>query len=178
MRKRMFVLVVILISLLATATFGEWKLSSYKDNETGKTRWYLVSDYVLGMAADTGEYCPLTAAIFISYNDEYNTLVTSITFSPLVDLLNMKGTVYNNMLFFETWVMWDDKIEKVEMTKLTNTAPLMFTNQNFVINKIRNSKTMLVELNLIGYGTVYYVFDLKGSSAAIDNLLYNVKVYK
>ncbi len=178
MRKRVFILVVILISLLATAAFGGWKLGSYKDSSTRQTKWYLVFDYVLGIVADTDEYCPLTAAIFISYNYEYNTLVTSITFSPLVDLLNMEGTVYNNMLFFETWVMWDDKIEKVEMTKLTNTAPLMFTNQNFVINKIRNSKTMLVELNLIGYGTVYYVFDLKGSSAAIDNLLYNVKVYK
>jgi len=178
MRKGMLVLTVVLVSLLTTAVFGEWKLSSYKDNETGKTSWYIVSDYVLGVSADTGQYCPLEAAIFISYNDEYNTLVTSITFFPLVDLLNMKGTLYGDMLFFNTWVMWDDKVERVEMAKFTYTAPLMFTNHDFVINKIRNSTTMLIELNFMAYGTVYYVFDLKGASTVIDSLLYNSKAYK
>lgn len=90
----------------------------------------------------------------------------------------MEGTTYRDMLIFDTWVMWDDKIDKVQMVKFTYAAPSMFTNHSLVSRMIKSSKTMLIEFNLIGYGTVYYVFDLKGSSAAIDNLLYNVKVYK
>jgi len=166
MRKGMLVLTVVLISLLATAVFGEWTLTYFTDEMTGQRTWYASSPISYPNSVMNFPYADACAWLIVLYNGEND--LPLVLFNLIPTFLNT--SIGDGYYLLSTRVKWNNSVEQMEFYQPILGNGLFFIDYKRATKMIRASKTMRIELNWLGNGLVYFDFDLTGASKAIDNL--------
>ena len=164
MSKKVFVSVLVLLAV--STVFCEWNVNYIQDEMTGAQTWYAVSPLAFPTKQLSFPYQDTTAYLFVFYVNGMDLPV--IVFSPSLGLT--VGLPYKDGFLYTTRVKWDNKVENIQIFNKLFENGITFIEPAYVIRKIRSSKAMLLELNWIGNGSVYFKFDLTGASKAIDQL--------
>ncbi len=164
MSKRTFILLLILFTV--SLAFCAWTVDYIEDEMTGEKTWFAASPLAFPTRQLSFPYQNTTAYLFVFYRDGQDLPV--ITFDPM---LNIKGgIIYKDGFLYTTRVKWDNNIENIKIFKRLFADSITFIDPAYVVKRIRSSNTMLLELDWIGIGRVYFKFDLTGASKAIDQL--------
>ena len=159
-------LLLILFSGLFNFLFASWKISNSTDKMTGDKSSYTISTSVKATERMNFPYQDIDVSIGIGCNKKSSWIY--LVFSDAPNLSNTKTK--DGYSLIKTRVKYDDKIEITTMTQDWGSRFIHFLYEEEVINKIKTSKKMLVELDWYGNGSTYFKFNLNGIDKAINSI--------
>lgn len=143
-----------------------WSHSTSKDKMTGKRSAYASSSTV-GPTKKMGfPYGDTKAWLGVGCNG--NNEWTYIGFNKPPNLSDTETKDGYNLI--RTRIKWDKQVEDVTLNQDWGASFIHFRDNESVITKIVNSKSVLLELKWYGEQTTYFKFPLSGSSASLKNI--------
>ncbi len=166
MNKKVVIAVLVLICLIATVALGEWTIYPIVDPMTSQVTFQAKSSTTYPTTKMSFPYGDTKAWLIIQYDGVNESVAILFSTSP-----NLTNTTINNGYYTITArVKFDDTIEEVKLYQEWLDKYLIFVDSNRVIQRMKTSKTMLLELSWFGQGKVYFNFDLTGVSDVIDTM--------
>lgn len=166
MNKKVVIIALVLICSIATVTLGEWTVHLFRDPIMSRDVWYADSPLTYPLKQMSFPPSGATAFITIMFDGKNDSVTISFSSAPII----MNTRKENTYELFTTNVVWDNVLEQVQFYRFPGSTILFFDDQKYAITRMRNSRTMILELNWYLNGTVYFMFDLTGASDAINEI--------
>ncbi|RXK03808.1 hypothetical protein CRV02_01025 [Arcobacter sp. CECT 8989] len=168
----LFVFVIFTSTLLA-----KWNVSTDKDEMTGKYSAYAISSNVKPTRTMNFPYSSVESWIGIGCNNKKNWAYLGFNLAPNLNNTTTRSG-YNEI---RTRIKFDDDIEYYTLTQDWGSKFIHFFYPEEIVEKIKKSNSMLLELNWHGNGSTYFKYSLNGSTKAINksfNKCGYMKIYK
>lgn len=171
-----------ILTIFVTNVNAKWSISKNKDEMTGESSVYVFSNNVYSTKKMYSPYNKTSSVIGIGCDKDDAWIYVSFSAPPnLNDKVTKNG--YNLII---TRVKFNDEIKDVAMTQDWGSKVIHFKEDDYIIRKIKDSNTMLLELNWYGNDKVYFKYNLAGSTKAINkafkkckyNAPKNVSIYE
>lgn len=146
--------------------FGQWTTSVSKDEMTGKKSCYASSPSTSATQKMDFPYSDVRAWLGVGTNGSSEW--TYIGFSQAPNIAN--DETKDGYSRIETRIKWDDKIETVSLRQDWGSSFIHFYTDNYIIEKIAQSSTVLLELDWYGEGSTFFRFSLRESAAALAKI--------
>lgn len=159
----------VLLSCLIGAVMtlnAQWRTSTDTDKMTGDKSSYAVNDWRVPTERMAFPYHNISANIGIGCDK--NSSWIYLVFSDTPNL--SKTETRNGYNRIESRIKFDDKVETVTLTQEWSSKFIHFLDREDIINKVKKSKKMLIELNWYGNGLTYFEFNLEGADEAINSI--------
>ncbi|MDN5360544.1 MAG: hypothetical protein PWQ84_1607 [Thermotogaceae bacterium] len=168
MKKRLILLTVVLVLMLSfsVSAFGQWDVTVSENEMDGTRRLFAMSPRVGPTKSMGFPYDDMTALLVVGYNGEESWVYLSFKDSP--NLLN--ETIMDGYDLINTRIKWDETIERTTLIQEWGSRYLHFRDERNIISKIKQSNTVLLELDWYGEGKVYFSFPLDGAVDAINEI--------
>lgn len=143
-----------------------WTTSTSKDEMTGKFSAFTHSPSSYPTKTMGFPYADVKSWMGVGCNSESEWVYFGFNNAP--NLSNTETKDKYNLI--KTRISWDDNVESISLTQNWGAKFIHFRNDAGVILKIDASKTVLLELQWHGEQSVYFKYDLNGSSKAIAKI--------
>jgi len=147
--------------------FGSWSTTSSKDEMTNEISAYAHSDYSTPTKAMKFPYSDVKSWIGVGCNKKRTWAYIGFTKSP--NILNT--STHDGYYEIETRIKFDKNVGSETLTQDWGSEFLHFYYDDKIIEKIKNSNNMLLELQWYGNGNKYFNYSLSGSTKAINEAL-------
>ncbi len=170
MNGRLIFVIAIMLEVVGISYAAEnWKISVDTDEMTEEKTCYALSKNVPPTRPMGFPYNDTRAWLGIGYDGKKYWVF--VGFNTIPNILDTDISSSGDYEYFFTRVKWDrDTIESVELSHDVGSRFLHFYDDDKIIEKIKNHKTMLLELKWFGEGKVYFKFPLTGAKEAIDKI--------
>jgi len=164
--------VIIILIVSSSYCLGQWNVSISKDEMTGESTSY-VSSPSIGSNKPMGfPYSDTKAWMGVGCDGKDYWVYFGFTNAPNLADTEIE-TGYN---IIRTRIKWDENLESVKLTQKWQSKFLHFDDDKIILQKIINSKYVLLELDWYGEGKVYFKFPLEGANKALDEMRSNCKM--
>lgn len=167
-------LLLLTLSVITIPVFGQWTSFDSEDRMDGSVTYYSQSFVTRPIERLDFPYEDTYSRIIVGC-DEYRSWV-DFYFNNSPNLRNT--STENGYDEFSTRVKIDDDLERITLTQQWGSNFLSVKNDNQLIKDIKSGKTLLIELDWVGNGTVYFEYNLIGSSESINETLRNCETNK
>lgn len=156
--------IIISIFLISTSYLNaKWDLNIEKDEMTNEKNTFISSPMISPTKEMSFPYSSVKAWIGIGCSN--NNTWAYIGFTSAPNITNY--TTENGFNTFKTRIKFNEKIEHYFLSQEWGSKFIHFNDDLAIIKKIKESNSMLLELNWHGNSKTYFKFSLKGSSSAI-----------
>lgn len=156
----------IILFFIGLPIFAQWDNSSSIDEMTGEVSAYCSSQFVSSTKKMNFPYTDTKAFLGIGNDGKSEWVYIGFTNQP--NLLNTETKDGYNV--FNTRIKWDDELTSSKFIQTWGANSIQFWNSEEVVENIRNSNTVLLELEWHGSGKVYFRFNLSGSTKAVNKM--------
>lgn len=163
MKKSILICCLIGISL---PLFAKWDTTTDVDKMTDKKSAYATSSYI--SSSDPMNFPYNNIKSFIGVGCTETSSWAYIGFSDSPNLINTKTERGYSVI--ESRIKFDDKVEETTLRQDWGSKFIHFIDREDIINKVKESKKLLLELNWYGNGLTYFEFNLEGANEAINSI--------
>ncbi len=165
MRKISMLMVMLLIVVGLSA---EWSVHTVQNEMDGVVGHVAASDKTPPTKVMQFPYNIVWARVNVSRRLDSGSIMVSLSFN-LENILGFEQV--GDYLLGEIRVKWDNgKIETAQVWSHDQPELVIFSDTDAVLNKLKKSKSLLIELEWYNEGEVYFRFDLTGAAAAIKKI--------
>jgi predicted nucleic acid-binding Zn-ribbon protein len=148
----------------------KWTVSVSTDEMTGEETWYALSPEVSPTEPIDLPSEDIKAVLSVGYDGENEWVCIWFNYDVRIYLNDAEygGEYY----IINTRIRWDDKVEDIQLYidwKRQDNI-LNFPTDKDYVSKIIESNMMVLELDWLGEGNVYFQFPLEGAAEAIDEI--------
>lgn len=165
--KNIYVILATLLLLIASPAHSGWKVSSKNDIMTGELSAFAISDWVPSVEPMGLPYNDVEAVLGVGCSGYKTWAYIRFTESP--NILNDKTKDGYNLV--PARLRWGSRIKKMVLFQEWGGYSLGFRDDDEVIDTIKRSPDMLLELKWYGEGATHFKFSLEGASEAIESAL-------
>ena len=146
---------------------SDWHVYSSRDQMTGSKNFYCRSETVRATQQMSFPYDDVSAHLVVGCEDNYKWVYASFSESPNLQMTATK----NGYDTFRTRVKFNQQVEWTNMLQEWGSKQLYFSDEHYIISRLKQADTLLLELDWYGEGRTYFRFSCNGSSVAIDDVL-------
>lgn len=166
-------IILILVLGLISSVYAQWRTSTDTDKMTGDKSSYAVNNWSVPTERMSFPYSDVIANIGIGCDKSSSWIYLVFSHVPNLSRTETRNG-YNRI---ESRIKFDDKVETVTLTQDWGSKFIHFLDREYVINKVKKSKKMLIEFDWYENGLTYFEFNLEGADEAI-NSIYSTCDYK
>lgn len=170
MKKSILICCLISMSL---PLFAKWDTTTSVDKMTDKKSAYATSSYTSSMEPMSFPYSNIKSFIGIGCTETSSWAYIGFSDSP--NLVNTKTE--DGYSVINTRIKFDNIVKNERLTQDWGSKFIHFYNAEKIIQKIKQSKTLLLELNWYGNSPTYFKYQLDDAERAI-NSIFNSCGYK
>jgi len=161
--KKIIFLVLFSTSILFA---GQWNTSFDKDVMTGEKSAYATLNSTPPTSGMSFPYSDITAGIGIGCDKTSKWIYIYFNHKP--NLVN--GEINSGYTSYRYRLKYDKEVIHDHFTQDFGSKFLHFDDDEYNIERVRESNKLLLEVEWYGEGNVYFDFDLKGSKKAINKI--------
>lgn len=159
-------IILILFFGLISSVYAQWRTSTDTDKMTGDKSSYAINTWSKPTERMDFPYRDVIANIGIGCDKSSSWIYLVFSHAPNLSRTETRNG-YNRI---ESRIKFDDKVETVTLTQNWNSKFIHFLDREYVINKVKKSKKMLIEFDWYGNGLTYFEFNLEGANEAINSI--------
>lgn len=170
--KRLMITSILILSFTELA-FGQWYSRKSADEMTGEKSSYAYSQKTKPNRIMDTPYSNVTAFIGVGCDKSDKWVYFGFSGAP-----NLTGnSTMSGYDIIRTRIKWDNEVENIRLRQDWGKRFIHVEEDSHAISKLKSSNKVLLELEWYGEGSVYFEFDLTGSSKTMQKTFSECRSY-